>query len=249
MCRHLGYLGPPRTVADVLTSGGERSLMTQSWAPRDMRGGGTVNADGFGAAWWPVGREPVVYRNPAPIWSDPAVDGVLGEVSSTAVVAAVRSATVGMPLTREACAPFTDGMWALTHNGRIDGWPDSMAALAEWLPAVELLRLPALTDSALLWTMVRRRLDTEEPGEALRSVLVDVLEAAPQSRLNLLLSDGTGLWASAVSHSLTVRVDESVAVVASEQVDEEEGWLVVPDRHLIEARPGFLVITELEASA
>ncbi|TQF73970.1 ergothioneine biosynthesis protein EgtC [Rhodococcus spelaei] len=249
MCRHLGYLGPSRTVADVLTAGGERSLLTQSWAPREMRGGGVINADGFGAAWWPPGRDPVAYRNPAPVWSDPAVEGALGEVAAPAVVAAVRSATVGMPLTREACAPFTDGKWAFSHNGSIDGWPDSIAALAEWLPAVELLRMPALTDSALLWTMVRRRLDTEEPGQALRSVLIDVLEAAPLSRLNLLLSDGTGLWASAVYHSLSVRVDESVAVVASEPVDEEEGWLVVPDRHLLEARPGHLEITELEASA
>ena len=50
MCRHLGYLGPPRSVRELLHDG-ENSLMRQSWAPREMRGGGTINADGFGAVY------------------------------------------------------------------------------------------------------------------------------------------------------------------------------------------------------
>ena len=51
MCRHLAYLGPATPVAGVLRAGAT-SLLTQSYAPRDMRGGGTVNADGWGVAWW-----------------------------------------------------------------------------------------------------------------------------------------------------------------------------------------------------
>jgi glutamine amidotransferase len=41
-----------------------------------------------------------------PIWIDPAVTEVLGQVHATAVVAAGRSATVGMPVARTAWAPF-----------------------------------------------------------------------------------------------------------------------------------------------
>lgn len=242
MCRHLGYLGPPRAVGGLLTAG-PHSLATQSWAPRDMRGGGAINADGFGAAWWDGAGGVCAYRNAAPIWSDPAVEGVLAQVRTSGVLAAVRSATVGMPLERAACAPFTDGGWAFSLNGCIDGWPDSMASLAEWLPAVELLRMPALTDSALVWTLVRRRLAADGPGGALRSVVADVLAAAPASRLNLLLGDGATLWATTVYHSLSVRVDETTALVASEPIDEEPGWQVVPDRHLVQARPGQLSIT------
>ncbi|MFG1784837.1 ergothioneine biosynthesis protein EgtC [Rhodococcus oryzae] len=248
MCRHLGYLGPPRAVGELITAG-SHSLRDQSWAPRDMRRGGTINADGFGAAWWqgdpgsPDGVQ--AYRNPVPMWADPAVDGVLGQVRSGAVLAAVRSATVGMPLERAACAPFTGDGWALSHNGRIVGWPDSMAGLAEWLPAVELLRMPALTDSALLWTLVRRRLDAGTPAAALASVIADVLEAAPESRLNLLLGNGTTLWATTVYHSLSVKVDELSAMISSEPIDDDPGWQPVPDGHLVEARPGHLNITEL----
>ncbi|MEV0245020.1 ergothioneine biosynthesis protein EgtC [Nocardia sp. NPDC050712] len=51
MCRHLGYVGPTTSVGELLTRG-THSLRTQAWAPREMRGGGTINADGFGVAWW-----------------------------------------------------------------------------------------------------------------------------------------------------------------------------------------------------
>lgn len=245
MCRHLAYVGPPRSVASVVTDG-SHNLVTQSWAPTDMRGGGTINADGFGVAWWPEGGEgATAYRNARPIWADPTVVGVLTQVRSTGVMGAVRSATEGMPITAEACAPFTDGRWAFSHNGRIDGWPGSVAALAEWLPAVELLTMPALTDSALLWTLVRRRLEVSPPGEVLRDVVTDVLDAAPRSRLNLMLGDGATVWATAVDHALSVRVDEASALVASEPVDDRDGWVPVPDGHAVEARPGHLDITEL----
>ena len=153
MCRHLGYLGPVRSVGGVLTEG-VNSLRVQSWAPKDMRGGGTINADGFGAAWWtPAGV--TAYRNAMPIWSDPAVDDVLTGIESTAVLAAVRSATVGMPVERNACAPFTDETWAFSHNGVVFGWPHAMAEIMSEVPAAEMLTLAAPTDSAALWLLLR----------------------------------------------------------------------------------------------
>ena len=43
------------------------ALFRQSWAPRDMRGGGTVNADGFGVGWYADGEPtPVRYRRRRP---------------------------------------------------------------------------------------------------------------------------------------------------------------------------------------
>lgn len=63
--------------------------------------------------------------------------------------------------------------------------------------------------------------------------------AAPESRLNLLLTDGTGIWATAWYHSLSVRTDELGALVASEPLDPDPGWRPVPDRHLVTAAPGY----------
>ncbi|MFC4125724.1 class II glutamine amidotransferase [Nocardia rhizosphaerae] len=204
MCRHLGYVGPPVAVGELVVRGAH-SLYTQSWAPAEMRGGGTINADGFGVAWWrraEVGmdgaREAVTrYRNAAPIWTDPAVVEVLGQLESRSVVAAVRSATVGMPVERAACAPFVDEHWAFSHNGVVPDWRTTMplvlADLDEFLvraasigaqgadvpglvtptrpfgsPAA-LLRAESLTDSAALWVLLRGLLGAITPDGPITS--------------------------------------------------------------------------------
>nr|WP_296774097.1 ergothioneine biosynthesis protein EgtC [Rhodococcus sp. (in: high G+C Gram-positive bacteria)] len=244
MCRHLGYLGPARSVGAVLTEG-SNSLRTQSWAPKDMRGGGTINADGFGAAWW---REDttVDYRNPMPIWSDPAVDGVLAGVESTAVIAAVRSATVGMPVERGACAPFTDGRWAFSHNGVVFGWPGVLVDLASEVPVADLLTLPAPTDSAALWIVLRHLMTQHEPEKALRMLVSRVEATSPGPRLNLLLSDGRSLYATTLYHSLAVLRTEDSVTLASEPLDDNPGWTAIDDRKFIVAVPGHVDITDLD---
>lgn len=230
-------------MGEVFTMG-PTSLMTQTWAPRDMRRGGTINADGFGAAWW-TGDLASSYRNAMPAWTDPAVTEVLGEVRSTAVVAAVRSATVGMPVVRTACAPFVDGRWAFSHNGVVTGWPNSVAPLAESVPTAALLRLEAPTDSATLWAMLKHRLDTRDPATALADLVRETDAAAPASRLNLLLGDGRSIWATSLYHSLSVYADDTTVLVASEPLDDRPGWRPVPDRSLVHATVGSIEISPL----
>jgi glutamine amidotransferase len=148
------------------------SLLHQSWAPRDMRGGGTINADGFGAGWYPPpaasvppapGGGPVRYRRDCPIWADENFARLAVVTSSSAVLGAVRSATVGMPVVGTACAPFTDGRWLFSLNGVVFGWPDSVGKLAERLPVADLLTLDAPTDAALVWALLRHRLRSSTP--------------------------------------------------------------------------------------
>jgi glutamine amidotransferase len=236
VCRHLAYLGPPRDLATLLLDP-PHSLLRQSYAPADMRGGGTVNADGFGAGWYPDGvTTPIRYRRAMPIWTDPTFPALAREVRSGAVLGAVRSATVGMPVMETACAPFATGRWLFSHNGIVAGWPDSVAALATRLPVTDLLTLDAPTDSALLWALVRRRLAVgDSPGRALGVVSAQVLAAAPGSRLNLLITDGTMLAATAVHHALAVRVGDRAVLVCSEPTDRSPGWVPVPDGHLLTA--------------
>lgn len=216
------------------------SLLHQSYAPADMRGGGTVNADGFGAGWYPApGEDAVRFRSAAPLWSDPSFAALAAATRSTGLLAAARSATTGMPVTPAANAPFVDGRWLFSHNGRVPGWPDTVAALAATLPVTDLLTLDAPTDSALLWALLRRRLrGGEDPGSALSDVVTGVAAAAPGSRLNLLLTDGATIWATAWDHALSRCVDDDSALVASEPLDPHRSWTEVPDRHLLVARPG-----------
>jgi gamma-glutamyl hercynylcysteine S-oxide hydrolase len=248
MCRHLAYLGPSVTLAECLLHQ-PHSLLHQSWAPADMRGGGTVNADGFGIGWLADGGEGSAgsqapgarlasrYRRDGPIWSDAGLPDLAASVTSGAILAAVRSATVGMPVTESACAPFVEGSWMFSLNGLIRGWPDSVASLAEGLPAVVLMTLEAPTDSAFLWALVRERLRAGSPAAtALSGVVADVLRLAPRSRLNLLLSDGEDIVATTVSHALWVRRGEGSVTVSSEPLDPQDRlWRPVSDLSLLQA--------------
>ncbi|MFC8849099.1 MULTISPECIES: ergothioneine biosynthesis protein EgtC [unclassified Micromonospora] len=236
MCRHLAYVGPSVSLRALLYDP-PRSLVRQSWAPRDMRGGGTVNADGFGVGWYPPdGGEPVRYRRGTPIWGDVTLPGLAAATTSGAVLAAVRSATVGMPVLDTAAAPFAEGPWLFSHNGVVRGWPDAVAALAGRLPVRDLLTLDAPTDSALLWALVRHRLRAgEDPARAVAGTVTEVAAAAPGSRLNLLLTDGRTVVASAAGHALSVRQAPGAVLLASEPHDDDPGWQAVPDGRLVEA--------------
>jgi glutamine amidotransferase len=245
MCRHLGYLGPPVPLKGFLFDP-PHALAIQAWAPRDMRGGGTINADGFGAGWYPPGGgAPVRYRSAMPIWTDSALPALAATTSSGALLAAVRSATVGMPVTESAAAPFTDGRWLFSHNGVVRGWPGTLAGLADDLPVEDLLTLDAPTDSAALWALVRARLRAGEPAaKAVAAVVADVLAVAPSSRLNLLLTDGAELVATTAGHALSALVTGGSVVIASEPLDAGPGWQPIPDRRLVVATASQFSISE-----
>jgi gamma-glutamyl hercynylcysteine S-oxide hydrolase len=250
VCRHLAYVGPPVTVSSLVLEP-VHGLLVQSYAPADMRGGGTVNADGFGAGWYPdagAGADAVRYRAAGPLWSDTAFAAVAASTRTGGLLAAVRSATVGMPVTAPAAAPFAEGRWLFSHNGVVRGWPGAVAGLAGALPVTDLLTLDAPTDAALLWALVRDRLRRgADPADALAEVVVAVAAVAPGSRLNLLLTDGAGIWATAWDHALSVRASADAALVASEPLDDPATWTAVPDRHLVVARPGHCRTTPLAA--
>ncbi len=245
MCRHIAYLGPPRPVADLLLDR-PNSLLRQSWAPCDMRGGGTVNADGFGAGWYRQGAEPVRFRRAVPMWTDANFAAIARATSSGAVLAAVRSATVGMPVTDAACAPFTWDGWLFSHNGKVTGWPDSVAELATELPVTELLTMDAPTDSALLSALLRHRIAAgAAPRDAVTGLVADVAATAPGSRLNLLLTNGDTVLATAWDHSLSVLTGPDFVVVASEPWDDAPDWRPVPDRTLVVADRSGVQLTEM----
>ena len=258
MCRHLGYLGPPARL-DELVLTPEHSLLEQTYAPTDMRGGGTMNADGFGVGWYPEHATstaparagdpigPGRYRNDAPMWTDVSFPAVARQTRSSAVLAAARSATAGMPVTSTACAPFTDGRWLFSHNGAVRGWPDSLAKLAAQLEVTDLMTLEAPTDSAVLWALLRQRLASgEDPAEAVRSLVRDVLAAAPTSRMNLLLTDGFQMVATTWSHALSVNHRAGSVTLASEPFGDTRDWEPVPDGQLVVAQPEQVRVSPLE---
>ena len=228
MCRHLAWLGRPRSLAALLLEP-PSSLLVQSWAPRRQRYG-TVNADGWGVGFYSPGRaQPARWRSARPLWGDPSFASVAPVLTSGCVVAAVRSATVGMPLEESAVAPFTDGRWLLSHNGRVD-----RAALPPVRDA------ESTVDSALLAALVFDR----GPGR-LGDVVREVAAADPAARLNLLAADGTRLLATTWGDTLSVLVAAEGTALASEPWDDDPAWADVPDRSLVEVTPDGLTVTPL----
>ncbi|ACU76853.1 conserved hypothetical protein [Catenulispora acidiphila DSM 44928] len=228
MCRHLAYLGPPKSLQELLIDP-PHSLFRQSWEPARQTHG-VVNADGFGVGWFAEGDPvPARYRQAGPIWADPSFPDVARVTRSSAVLAAVRDATTGSATGAEAAAPYRGEGWLFSHNGSISGYPGSMAKLAETLPAVDLLDLESRTDSAFVWALIRSRFrQGAAMAEAVASVVADVAALA-DSRLNLLLMNDTTIVASVFGDTLTARSGGGFTVVASEPDDDSPGWADVAD--------------------
>ena len=246
MCRHLAYLGPSLPLAALLFDP-PHGLVRQSYAPQDMRGGGRVNADGFGVGWYPADAEqPIRYRRDCPIWTETNLPQLAATTQAGAVLAAVRNATTGMPVMETAAAPFTGGPWLFSHNGAVTGWPDSLTGLAATLPTRDLLTLDAPTDAALVWALVHNELRRgADPVKSIVDVLHAVLDAAPGSRLNLLLTDGRIAVATTWWHALSVRRTGDATLISSEPLDDDPAWRAVPDRHLVVATAGTVELTPL----
>ena len=227
MCRHLAYLGPPKTLRELLIDP-PHSLYRQSWEPRHQQHG-VVNADGFGVGWFAPGDpEPARYRRGGPIWADPSFPDIARVTRSAAVLAAVRDATVGAASGTEAAAPYTGRGWLFSHNGAIDGYPHSMAKLAETIPAAGLLEMEARTDAAFIWALILDRVkEGAAMAQAVASVIADVTALAG-ARLNLLVTDGRSIVASVFGDSLHALVTPGAVIVASEPHDDAAGWTEVP---------------------
>ncbi|RVX38562.1 glutamine amidotransferase [Nonomuraea polychroma] len=223
MCRHAAWLGAPRPAATLIHEP-EHGLHTQSYAPRRQRHG-TVNADGFGMGWYdPARAEPVRYRRSIPIWADANLPALAQVARSGCLLAAVRCATTGMPVEESATAPFTDGLWLLSHNGRV-----AREAVRDLADDAE-----SACDSAWLAAAVFQRLRTGlDLGQSVAEVVVKAGARDPGARLNLLACDGASLAATVWGDTLFHRPAEDGLLVASEPLDDLPGWQAVPERSLL----------------
>jgi glutamine amidotransferase len=247
MCRHLAFLGTGERIGRLLVDP-PHSLFRQSWAPRRQRCG-TVNADGFGVGWYAEGDPvPARYRRAAPIWGDASFTDLARVVRTTALLAAVRSATVAGADGEAAAAPFAAGRWLFSHSGAVTGWPRSPAPLVPALPPVDLLSMEARSDSAFVWALVLHRLrEGDEEGRALAGTVLEVARAAPGSRLNLLLTNGEKIAATTWGDTLWYLSGPGRrTVVASEPYDDDPHWREVPDRTLLATSHTDLLLTPLK---
>ncbi|OCB52257.1 ergothioneine biosynthesis protein EgtC [Mycobacterium vulneris] len=229
MCRHIGWLGAPRSVASLVLDP-PQGLLVQSYAPRRQKHG-LMNADGWGAGFFDQ-SVPRRWRSDKPLWGDASFASVAPALRGACVVAAVRSATIGMPIEPSASAPFSDGQWLLSHNGVVDRAVLPLTGSAE-----------SVVDSAILAALIfQRGLD------ALGETITEVGALDPNARLNILAANGSRMLATTWGDTLSMlRLPDGV-VLASEPYDDDPGWADIPDRHLVTVAGSDVELTPLKGS-
>jgi len=230
MCRHLGWLGTPRSLAALVLEP-PHGLLAQSYAPRRQQHG-LLNADGWGVGFFDESGSdgPRRWRSAAPLWGDASFASVAPVLTSHCVVAAVRSATVGMPIEATATAPFTDGHWLLSHNGVVD------TAVLPTCSGAE-----SMCDSAILAASIFAR-----GAESLGETVAEIGAADPGARLNVLAANGSRLLATTWGDTLSMLHGADGLVLASEPYDDDPRWVDIPDRHLVDAHGGEVSVTALD---
>lgn len=260
MCRFALYLGPRRPLAVTLFDP-PRSLTALAKQPRELVRG-TVNVDGTGVAWWPeAGEPPLRYATPRPPWSDPNLPGLAPRLTAPVHLAAVRSATPGIPFGAPAVAPFVAEGLAFAHNGWIDGFRGTVGRrLLERLPDDAFRVATEIgSDSRAVFGAVLARRDgagglREATAAALRGVAEVVAAAGSRAALNVAVCDGTeGVVTRASVHdehnSLYVLEDagafEGARVVSSEPLDPALDWTPVPPDRLVHVTREGVEVLEL----
>lgn len=234
MCRHLAYVGPPVPLGPLLFDA-PHALVEQARAPR-LQESGRDNPDGWGVGWYDDPRNaPLVYRSVQPMWRDAGFSG--SQARADAVLAAARHASPGSSRDTRNNAPFASGAWLFSLNGVVHGFRDGVAdGLRARVSPARATGIEGDTDSELLFALVLDRLDSgASPGEALAAVVDDV-ESLTDGRLNLLVTNGALVAATAVGNSLFTRVLVGGGTfVASEPLDDEPEWSRAPERSVVEA--------------
>lgn len=260
MCRFALYVGPRRPLAITLFDP-PRSLAVLARDPRELVRG-TVNVDGTGVAWWPeAGEPPLRYATPQPPWSDPNLAGLAARLNAPVHLAAVRSATPGIPFGAPAVAPFVEGGLAFAHNGWIDGFRGAVGRrLLERLPddAFRVATEISSDSRAVFGAVLAHRGVADGLREAtvtaLREVAGVVAAAGSRAALNVAVCDGTEAVVTRTSvddehNSLYVLEDagafQGARVVSSEALDPSLDWTPVPPGCLVHVTREGLEVLEL----
>lgn len=197
MCRWAAYRGKPIPLEQLVSAPGH-SLIEQSQQATHAKT--ATNGDGFGIAWYGEHREPGLYRDVLPAWSDCNLKSLARQIRSSLFLAHVRASTGGAT-SRDNCHPFVHGKWSFMHNGQIAGFETIRRSMEARLSDRLYSARHGTTDSELLFLLALEfGLDADPAaafGEAIRFTLNEAarLGASGLVRFTSAFSDGETLYA------------------------------------------------------
>lgn len=264
MCRLFGLSASPHRVrASFWLLEAPDALVRQSKKHPDGTGIGYFEADG----------QVVIDKEPLAAYDDPAFTREAKHVQSTTFVSHIRHATTG-ELTVENTHPFTADGFIFAHNGVIHGLADLERHLGDGMKLVHG-DTDSERYFALIVTEIRKHDGDVAAGVAAATGWI--ADNLPLYSINFVLTRANDLWAfrypethrlfvferSAgghhggrelhhVSSSLRVHVPELTdyrsVVVASEPLDDSEGWRLLEPGDLLHVGPdlevGSLVVVD-----
>lgn len=252
MCRLFGFRSElPRAVHPALVTE-KNSLRVQS----------REHKDGWGIAAYGDKPFPSVAHGLGPAHSDPDFERVSSQVSSHAVIAHVRLASVGAVHLRNA-HPFLHEQWSFVHNGTLKDFNKHRSLLEERIAGDFREEIDGETDSErcffLFLTLLRERValnqaSVKDVAKALAETMKTVSEitdptASEPSSMNFLVTDGKLMVATRRRRTLFLSTRDAEGrghltlpsphtqvaqfIVASEQLWGEGPWTEVPEEHVV----------------
>lgn len=239
MCRWMAYLGNPVYLESLLFEP-EHSLIHQSLSARKSEV--TVNADGFGIGWYDERREPGLYHEILPAWSDCNLKSLAHHIRSGLFFAHVRAST-GTATSRSNCHPFAYKNYLFMHNGQIGGYEELRWDLDRLLPKSLYSHRRGATDSELIFLLMLANGLEEDMPSAINTTIQQIESLMKEQgisdpfRFTAVVSDGDKL--TAIRHasdnkapSLYFKRFEEHIVIGSEPLElSSEGWNLVPQSH------------------
>ena len=202
MCRFALYLGSPIRVSSLITEP-VNSIIHQSFHSHEREE--PLNGDGFGLAWYipELTDEPALFKDVSPAWSNANLLHLARVTRTSCLLAHVRAASPGLPVSHFNCHPFAWRSFAFMHNGTVGGFRSTGRILKSSLSDEAYRWIQGSTDSEVVFAIFcdhHARSTTENALErmieALNGTIVQVESVRKErgvkepSLLNLAVADG-----------------------------------------------------------
>ncbi len=202
MCRFALYMGDPILISTIITEP-EHSIINQSYASKEREE--PLNGDGFGISWYTpeISKKPALFTSIKPAWANRNLQHLAPMIKSHCILAHIRAASPGLPVTELNCHPFSWKKMSFMHNGTVSGFKHIKRDILKVLDDDYFHWIKGSTDSEHLFALFIQNYESIEGNnfldktvEALRQTIsfIDGLNVKRNNKepsmLNLVVSNG-----------------------------------------------------------